>query len=149
MHNEIQLMSQEKERYVEECVALRREKEEVEHASARLNEEKQEVEQVSARLRAEKEQVEQASIRLKTVIIEVMKEVTTQAYPVDEPVEKGLTKVKAIMQELRMRITDLETRVTPSTPLEKMESREELTKDAIINLEAYEAQCMEQYNQYP
>jgi len=57
-----------------------------------------------------------------------MIEVIEQAYQVDQPVEEGLTKVKAIVQELCMKISDLEVRVTPSPPPEEMEAREELTK---------------------
>lgn len=168
------MVNLEKEHYVEECAALRKEKEEVEKVFARLKKQKEEVEQVSAQLRTEKEEVEQvsarlrmekeeveqvstrlngekeqvehASARLKTAVTAVKAEVTEQEYRVDQPIEEGLTKVKAIMQELCMKIVDLEARVTPSTPLEEMAMREEVTKDAITSLEAYEAQCLEQYN---
>lgn len=67
---------------------------------------------MSTWLKAEKEQVEWASSRLNTVVTVVMVEVTEQEYREDEPVEEGLRKVKAILQELRMKILDLEVRLT-------------------------------------
>lgn len=42
---------------------------------------------------------------------------------------------------------DLEARVTPATPLEEMYAREEATRNVITSLEAYEAKCLEKYNQ--
>lgn len=76
-----------------------------------------------------------------------MVEFTAHEYQADQSVEEGLTNVNSIMQELRMTIVDLEKRATPSTSPEEVASREELTKYAITNLEAYEAQCLENYSQ--
>lgn len=57
IHDDLQMVNLENERYVEECTTLQREKEEVEQFSTRLKTEKEEVEQVYARLKEEKEQV--------------------------------------------------------------------------------------------
>lgn len=43
-------------------------------------------------------------------------------------------KVKAIVQKLRTKIVDLESRAIPSTPPEELATREEVTKDAIVSL---------------
>jgi len=83
VHNELQLVSEDKEHYVEECIALWREKEEVEKVYSQLKEEKQEMEQVSSRMKAEKEQVDKAFARLKTIVTEVMTEVTEHKYQAD------------------------------------------------------------------
>lgn len=61
VHNQLYLITQDKERYIEECAALRREKVEIEKASAQLKAERQKFEQASVQLRQEKEQVEKAA----------------------------------------------------------------------------------------
>ena len=73
-----------------------------------------------------------------------MEEVIEKSYEADLPVEEGLTKFKAIVQVLRMKIVDLEARAIPSTPPEEVATREEVKKDAIASLEASEALCMQQ-----
>lgn len=78
---------------------------------------------------------------------QVISEITEQAYEAGLPVEEGLTKVKAIVQELCTKIVDLETRAIPSTPPEELEVREEFTKDVIASLEDAKALCMEKYTQ--
>jgi len=55
------MVSQKKERYVEECVALRKETKEVGQFYARLKTEKEEFEQVYGRLKAKEEHIEHAS----------------------------------------------------------------------------------------
>ena len=45
---------------------------------------------------------------------------TEEEYVADQPLEAGLIKVKEVVQELRIKITDLEARVEPTTPLEEL-----------------------------
>lgn len=54
VHSQLELLSQDKQRYIEECATLQRERAEFEKASTQLKVEKQEIEQVSAKLREEK-----------------------------------------------------------------------------------------------
>jgi len=117
VHDELHLVNQEKECYVEIC----------------------------ANLTKEKEEVKQESAQLKIVVKEVMAEVTEEEYRADQPFEEGLTKVKELVQELRTKILDLESRVAPATPPEEIAAREEEMKRVIASVEAYEAECMERY----
>ena len=51
------------------------------------------------------------------------------------------------MQELRTKITDLEARVIPTTPLEELARREEEMKEGVRILTIYELECQEMYTQ--
>lgn len=96
-------------------------------------------------LQKEKEEIIEESQRLKTTVQEVTTAVIEEEYIADKPIEDGLTKVKEVVQNLRVNITDLEAKVVPTTPPEELSQREEELKKVVNNLIAYEAECLESY----
>jgi len=75
-------------------------------------------------LRKGKEEIIGESQRLKTVVKEVITAVIEDMYTEDQPIVVGLTKVNEVVQELCVKITDLEARVVLTTPPEELARRE-------------------------
>jgi len=51
-----------------------------------------------------------------------------------------------MVKELRVKITDLEARVVPTSPPEDLEHRENELKDVVAHLHALEYECQKLYN---